>query len=64
MEKMIIAAALTGSQITKKQTPYIPVTPEEVAEEALKAYNEGAAIVHLHARDYAPGQVRQGAEDA
>lgn len=51
---MVITAALTGSQITKKQTPYIPVTPEEIAEEALKAYNEGAAIVHLHARDPNP----------
>ncbi len=56
MGKMIITAALTGSQITKKHTPYIPVTPEEVAEEALKAYNEGAAIVHLHARNPNPGK--------
>lgn len=54
MEKMVITAALTGSQITRKQTPYIPLTPEEVAEEAFSAYNEGAAIVHLHARDPNP----------
>jgi 3-keto-5-aminohexanoate cleavage enzyme len=56
MNKMIITAALTGSQITRKLTPYIPVTPEEIAEEAVRAYNEGASVVHLHARDPDPSR--------
>jgi 3-keto-5-aminohexanoate cleavage enzyme len=56
MKKMIITAALTGSVTTKEQSKYLPVTPEAVAEEALRAYNEGASIVHLHARDPNPAK--------
>lgn len=56
MKKLIITAALTGSVTTKEQTKYLPVTPQEVAEEALRAYNEGASIVHLHARDPDPSK--------
>lgn len=49
--KCIITAALSGGGTFKQQTPAVPYTPEEFAEEAYKAYNEGASIVHIHARD-------------
>lgn len=50
MSKTIITAALTGVLATRGQCPAIPYTPAEIAEEAARAANEGAAIVHIHAR--------------
>ena len=50
MEKLVITAAVTGSVTTKEQSQYLPITPEEVAEEAYRSYNAGASVVHLHAR--------------
>ncbi len=49
-DKVIISAALTGAVTTKNHCPGIPYTPVEIAEEAERAYNAGAAIVHIHAR--------------
>ena len=49
--KTIITAALTGAMTPKEQTPFIPLTPEEIAEDAVKCHKAGAAIVHLHMRD-------------
>jgi len=57
---VIITAALTGSRITKDQTPYIPITPAEIAAEGIAAWKAGAAVVHVHVRDAATGQ---GAQD-
>jgi len=51
MRKIIITAALTGGQHTKKRNPNLPEQPVEIAEAAYDCFNEGAAIVHLHARD-------------
>ena len=51
MRKVIITVAPTGSIPTRNDTSYLPITPEEVAEETLRAYNAGAAVAHLHARD-------------
>jgi len=51
MEKLIITAALTGSQVKKEQNENLPVTPEEIAEDARRCFDAGAAIVHIHARD-------------
>lgn len=51
MEHLIITAALTGAEVTKEQNPSLPVTPEEIAEEAFKCYQAGASIIHLHVRD-------------
>jgi len=42
---------LSGGATTKSPNPSVPYTPEEFAEEAYKAYNSGAAVVHIHARD-------------
>lgn len=50
-EKVIITAALTGVATTRKQCPFIPYTPEEIAEEAFRSYNAGATVVHIHARE-------------
>lgn len=51
MEKLIITAALTGAEVTRDQTPYIPLTPLEIAEAAYECYKAGASIVHIHVRD-------------
>ena len=51
MEKLIITVATTGSVPTKKDTPHIPVTPDEIAETAYRCEQEGASIIHVHCRD-------------
>ncbi len=51
MEKLIITAALVGAELTRSDTPYLPLTPAEIAEEAVRACNAGASVLHLHARD-------------
>src|SRR5438309_4807195 len=50
MSKLIITAALTGVLATREQCPAIPYTPKEIGEEAERAAEAGAAIVHIHAR--------------
>lgn len=50
MEKLIIAAAICGAEVTKEQNPAVPYTIEEIAREAKSAYDAGAAIIHLHVR--------------
>jgi len=49
--KVIITCAVTGSIHTPTMSPYLPVTPDEVAEQAIGAAEAGAAILHLHARN-------------
>ena len=51
MEKLIITAALTGGEVTRKQQPNLPLTPDEIAEAAYECYLNGVSIVHVHARD-------------
>jgi len=48
--KIIITAALTGVLANRSQSPYIPYTPEEIAEEGRRAVDAGAGILHIHAR--------------
>jgi len=50
LTRTIITAALTGVLATRDQCPAIPYTPREIGEEAARAAQEGAAIVHIHAR--------------
>ena len=66
MEKLIITAAICGAEVTKDDNPNIPVTAEELAEEAIKAEQAGASIIHLHVRDPEgnPTQDKQVFEDA
>ena len=51
MRKVIITCAITGSVHTPSMSPHLPVTPEEIARQAIDAARAGAAILHLHARD-------------
>lgn len=51
MEKLMITAALVGAEVTREQTPYLPISPREIADEAKRVRAAGAAIVHLHMRD-------------
>ncbi|MBL7685309.1 MAG: 3-keto-5-aminohexanoate cleavage protein [Deltaproteobacteria bacterium] len=50
-DKVIITAALTGVAANRKQCPSLPYTPDEIAEEAYRAYQAGASVVHIHARE-------------
>lgn len=50
MSKLIITAALVGAEVTKKDHPRLPVTPEEIAQAAYEARQAGASIIHLHVR--------------
>jgi len=56
MEKLIITAALTGSGPTRENNPHIPYSPAEIAEEALRCWRAGAAVVHVHVRDPETGR--------
>jgi len=51
MSKAIITAAITGSIHTPTMTPHLPITPKEIADEAVRAYEAGAAVAHIHVRD-------------
>ncbi len=50
-DKVVVTAALTGALTTRKQCEYIPYTPVEIAEEARRCADAGAAVVHIHARE-------------
>ncbi|WOK36690.1 3-keto-5-aminohexanoate cleavage protein [Sphingomonas sp. C3-2] len=62
MSKIIISCAITGSIHTPSMSPYLPVTPEEIARSAIDAAEAGAAIVHLHARNPVDGRPDQSPE--
>lgn len=49
-DPLIITAALVGAELTRQNTPFLPLTPDEIAREACAAHEAGAAMVHLHAR--------------
>ena len=57
--KVIITCAITGAIHTPTMSPYLPITPEQIAEGAIGAAQAGAAIVHLHARDPSNGKPTQ-----
>jgi uncharacterized protein (DUF849 family) len=54
--------AVTGAIHTPCMSPYLPVTPEQIANAAIEAAEAGAAIVHLHARDIETGKPDQSPE--
>ena len=47
---VIISCAVTGSGDTTGISPYVPITPKQIADDALAAHAAGAAVVHLHVR--------------
>nr|WP_255325949.1 3-keto-5-aminohexanoate cleavage protein [Sphingobium sp. 15-1] len=51
-----MTCAVTGNLTTREQTPFLPVTPAEIAASALEAAKAGAAVVHLHVRDPESGK--------
>ena len=51
MDKLIITAAVVGGGPTKENNPNIPYTPEEIADEIVRARDAGACIAHVHVRD-------------
>jgi uncharacterized protein (DUF849 family) len=57
--KVIITCAVTGAIHTPSMSPYLPITPQEIADAAVGAAEAGAAIVHLHARDPITGKPDQ-----
>lgn len=56
LRKVIITAAMTGQGATPTMSEYLPLTPKQIADDAVKAYEAGAAIVHVHARKPENGQ--------
>ncbi|MCJ7595005.1 MAG: 3-keto-5-aminohexanoate cleavage protein, partial [Desulfobacterales bacterium] len=56
MEKRIITAAITGGIHTPSMSPYLPVTPRQIADEAVRACSAGAAVAHIHVRDSDTGR--------
>lgn len=59
-DPLVITAAVDGAETMREQTPYVPYTPEEIAEESRRCRAAGASMVHVHGResDGAPTQER------
>jgi uncharacterized protein (DUF849 family) len=54
--KVIVTCALTGAGDTTGRSEHVPVTPEEIAKDAIEAARAGASVVHIHVRDVETGQ--------
>jgi uncharacterized protein (DUF849 family) len=61
-DKIIITCAITGGIHTPSMSPYLPITPAQIAEHSVAAAEAGAAIIHLHARDPQDGRPDQTPE--
>ena len=55
-DKVIITCAVTGAMHTPTMSSYLPLTPDQIAEQSIEAAQAGAAILHLHARNPSDGQ--------
>jgi uncharacterized protein (DUF849 family) len=60
--KVVITCAVTGAIHTPSMSPHLPITADEIADAAIGAYEAGAAVVHLHARDPKDGRPDQRPE--
>ncbi|HEX7954609.1 MAG TPA: 3-keto-5-aminohexanoate cleavage protein [Burkholderiales bacterium] len=58
-KKVIITCAVTGAIHTPSMSPYLPISPDEIAQAAIGAAKAGAAVVHLHAREPKDGRPTQ-----
>ena len=56
MSKFIVTTAITGSIHTPTMSSNLPISPDEISEETRRAFDAGAAVVHIHARDPQSGQ--------
>ena len=54
--KVAITCAVTGNLTRPDQSPYLPITPQQIADSALEAAEAGAAVAHIHVRDPATGR--------
>ena len=57
--KVIVTCAVTGAIHTPSMSPYLPVSPDDIAKAAIGAAEAGASILHLHARDPETGKPTQ-----
>lgn len=55
-QKLIITAAVTGAVHTPSMSPYLPITKEQIIDDAVMACEAGASVVHIHARDPKTGR--------
>ncbi len=55
-KKLVIIAAPTGGNAFDREGAHVPITPDEIAEEALRCWKVGASVIHIHARDAESGQ--------
>lgn len=60
-QPLIITAAVDGAEVMREDTPHVPYTPDEIADEAVKCREAGASMVHVHGRleDGTPTQDRE-----
>lgn len=49
--KLIVTAAVCGASTSRTQTPYVPITPKEIADEVIACAQAGASVAHIHVRD-------------
>ena len=56
MQKVIVTAAVSGNIHVPSMSPYLPVTPQQIIEDAVRAAEAGAAVVHVHAREPEEGK--------
>lgn len=49
-DPVVITVAPTGAEVTREQNPHLPITPEEIADDVARSAEEGASVVHIHAR--------------
>jgi uncharacterized protein (DUF849 family) len=61
-DKVIITCAITGGIHTPSMSPFLPITPAQIAAESVAAAEAGAAMIHLHARDPKTGKPDQTPE--
>ena len=57
-DKVIITCAVTGAMHTPSMSSYLPLTPDQIAEQSIEAAQAGAAILHLHARNPSDGHIK------
>lgn len=59
--EVVLTAAIVGAEVTRAQTPHLPITAREIADEAARCREAGAAVVHLHVRnpDGTPSQAKE-----
>ena len=56
MAKTFLTCAITGNITKPEQSPYLPITPQQIADSALEAAEAGAAVAHIHVRDPSTGR--------